>query len=56
MMMTAIYHMLKKGEPYNATLYKTADEVLASKDFTIQPAVSILQREGYTVTKVPIAT
>lgn len=52
MMLTAIYQILKKSEPYNAELYKKADEVPKFREVTIQQAVSILESEGYTVVKV----
>ena len=55
-MLTAIYHILKKSEPYNPELYKKADVIPINRDVSIEQAVFILQRQGYTVSKVDIVT
>ena len=53
MMLTAIYHMLQKGELFNASLYERVqrkpDWVLSSEE----QAVRLLQRLGYSLTKEP---
>jgi hypothetical protein len=50
MLLTAIYHMLKKNEPYNAELYRKADKPPEHRQVSIDEAVYILQRQGYFVT------
>lgn len=56
MLLTAIYNILKKNEPYNPTLYKQADKPPAHREVTAEQAIFILQRQGYLVTKAPPAT
>ncbi len=56
MLLTAIYHMLKTGEIYNADLYKKSDIVPTNRDVSVEQAVYILQRQGYTVSKVSEAS
>ena len=50
MLLTAIYNILKKNEPYNAELYRRADMPPAHRTVTVDEAVYILQRQGYIVT------
>ena len=50
MLLTAIYNILKKNEPYNAELYRRADMPPAHRSVTVDEAVFILQRQGYIVT------
>lgn len=49
MMLTAIYQILTKSEPYNAELYKKADVIPLHREVTLEQAVFILQRQGYTI-------
>ena len=56
MLLTAIYHMLKTGEIYNADLYKKADIIPTNRDVSVEQAVFILQRQGYTVSKASEAS
>jgi len=56
MLLTAIYHMLKTGEIYNAELYKKADIIPTNRDVSVEQAVYILQRQGYTVSKASEAS
>jgi transposase len=56
MLLTAIYHILKNGELYNAELYKKSDIIPINRDVSIEQAVFILQRQGYTVSKVSEAS
>lgn len=49
MMLTAIYNILKKDEPYNPDLYKKSDAPPKHRDVTVEQAVFILQRQGYLV-------
>lgn len=49
MLLTAIYNILKKNEPYNPELYHKADKPPAHREVTVEQAVFILQRQGYLV-------
>jgi len=51
MMLTAIYSMLKKNEPYNAELYRKADNPPEHRQVSTQEAIYILQRQGYLITE-----
>lgn len=51
MLLTAIYQMLKKNEPYNAELYKKSDSIPVNRDVTVEQAIFILQRQGYQISK-----
>ena len=55
MLLTAIYNILKKNEPYNPELYRNADRPPAHREVSVEEAVFILQRQGYLVT-APLAT
>ena len=50
MLLTAIYTILKKNEPYNAELSHKVDVPPAHRSVTIEEAVFILQRQGYLIT------
>jgi transposase len=50
MLLTAIYNMLKKNEPYNAELYRQAVKPPVQRMVSVEEAVFILQRQGYLVT------
>ncbi|MCL2343434.1 MAG: IS110 family transposase [Firmicutes bacterium] len=50
MLLTAIYNILKKSEPYNAELYRQADKPPIQREVTVEQAIFILQRQGYLVT------
>ncbi|NLK38055.1 MAG: IS110 family transposase [Epulopiscium sp.] len=54
MLLTAIYNILKKNEPYNATLYQRCNTPPEHKAVSVEEAIFILQRQGYLVT--PCAT
>ena len=49
MLLTAIYNMLKKNEPYNPDLYRKADRPPAHREVSFQEAIFIVQRQGYLV-------
>jgi hypothetical protein len=49
MLLTAIYHMLKKNEPYNAELYRQSDKPPVNREVTVEQALYILQRQGYLI-------
>jgi len=50
MLLTAIYNILKKNEPYNAELYHNSDKPPTKREVTVEQAIFILQRQGYLVT------
>lgn len=50
MLLTAIYNMLKKNEPYNPELYHKADCPPSHRAVSITQAIYILQRQGFLVT------
>ena len=50
MLLTAIYNILKKNEPYNAELYRQSNKPPVQREVTVEQAVFILQRQGYIVT------
>jgi len=49
MMLTAIYNILKKNEPYNAELYRKADAPPQNRQVTPEQGLCILQRQGYVI-------
>ena len=49
MLLTAIYQVIKKAEPYNAALYKTAELLPLSREITPEQAIYLAQRQGYVV-------
>jgi hypothetical protein len=51
MLLTAIYNILKKNEPYNSELYTKADAPPKNSDISVDFAIRILQSKGYAVTK-----
>ena len=50
MLLTAIYNMLKKNEPYNADLYQRCNTPPGHRTVSVEEAIFILQRQGYLVT------
>ena len=49
-LLTAIYNILKKNEPYNAELYRLSDKPPVQREVSVEQAIFILQRQGYLVT------
>ena len=49
MLLTAIYNILKKNEPYNAELYHKADLPPVHREVSVEEAIFILQRQGYLI-------
>ena len=49
MLLTAIYNILKKNEPYNPELYRKSDKPPVHREVSIDEAIFILQRQGYLV-------
>ena len=50
MLLTAIYNILKKNEPYNPELYIRANTPPEHRTVSVEEAIFILQRQGYLVT------
>ena len=50
MLLTAIYNILKKNEPYNAELYRQSNKPPVQRMVSVEQAIFILQRQGYLVT------
>jgi transposase len=51
MMLTAIYHILKKNEPYNAELYKKAEAIPTTREITVAQAIFFAKNHGFSVIK-----
>ena len=49
MLLTAIYHILLKGEPYNPELYKKAEVLPKTRNITVDEAILLAKRHGYSV-------
>ena len=54
MLLTAIYNILKKNEPYDTELYRCCNTPPEHRAVSVEEAIFILQRQGYLVT--PSAT
>lgn len=52
MLLTAIYQILMKSEPYNPEPYIKSDVIPSNIDVSLEQAIFILQRQGYTISKV----
>lgn len=50
MLLTAIYNIFKKNEPYNPELYRRANTPPEHRTVSVDEAIFILQRQGYLVT------
>ena len=55
-LLTAIWHILSKNEPYNPELYHKADKPPQHRELTTQQAVALLQKQGYTIRDRGFAT
>lgn len=53
MLLTALYNMLKKKEPYNAELYKKSDVFPVEREITVEQAILIAQNQGYKIKSAP---
>lgn len=51
MLLTAIYHMLKKDEPYSPQLRKNSDLPPEHREVSVEQAIFILQRQGYVISQ-----
>ena len=50
MLLTVIYNILKKNEPYNPELYRKTDRPPTRREFSVDQAIFILQRQGCLIT------
>lgn len=49
MLLTALYHMLKNGENYNAELYRKSDQPPIGREITVELAMIIARNQGYKI-------
>lgn len=49
MLLTALYNMLKKNEPYNAELYRKSDVIPVEREITVEQAILMVQFQGYRI-------
>lgn len=49
LLLTAIYHILKKKEPYNPSFYKKLDIKPQSRTLSVEQAIIFAQRQGFSV-------
>ena len=49
MLLTALYHMLKNEESYNAKLYRKSDVLPAEREITVEQAILMAQFQGYKI-------
>ena len=48
-LLTAIWHMLSKNEPYNAELYRKADKPPVTRELSVEQALYFVMRMGYVI-------
>ncbi|MGF7185632.1 transposase [Desulfitispora alkaliphila] len=53
MLLTAIYHILKKKEPYNPELYRKSDVLPVNREITVEQAIFLAKSQGFRV-MVPV--
>ncbi|ASK60813.1 IS110 family transposase [Virgibacillus phasianinus] len=49
MLLTAIYHILKKKESYNPDLYQKADVLPVSREITVEQAILLAKSQGFRI-------
>ena len=49
MLLTALYHMLKNRENYNAELYRKSDLPPMNREITVEQALMIARNQGYKI-------
>ena len=49
MLLTAIYNILKKKEPYNADLYRKSDVLPVNREITVEQAMLLAKNQGYRI-------
>ncbi|WP_374018881.1 IS110 family transposase [Paenibacillus thiaminolyticus] len=54
MLLTAIHHILKKKEPYNADLYRKSDVLPVNREITVEQAILLAKAQGYRI--MPVET
>ncbi|WP_299095768.1 IS110 family transposase [uncultured Metabacillus sp.] len=52
MLLTAIYNILKKKEPYNPELYKKSDVLPVNREITVEQAILLAKSQGFRVMEV----
>jgi transposase len=52
MLLTAIYHILKNKEPYNAELYKKSDVLPVDREITVEQAILLAKAQGYCIMEI----
>lgn len=53
MLLTAIYYILKKKEPYNPELYQKATTIPPSREITVEEAITFAKSQRLQVTPSP---
>lgn len=53
MLLTALYNIIKKSEPYNAELYKSSDGFPENREITIEDAIKLALNHGYKIKSAP---
>lgn len=49
MLLTALYHILKNSENYNAELYRKYDLTHVDREITVEQAIIIARNQGYKI-------
>lgn len=49
MLLTAIYNILEKKEPYNAELYRKSEVLPVNREITIEQAILLAKTQGYRI-------
>jgi transposase len=49
MLLTAIYNILKKKEPYNPDLYRKADALPVNREITVEQAILLAKSQGFHI-------
>ena len=52
MLLTAIYNILKKKEPYNPELYKKSDVLPVNREITVEQALLLAKSQGFRIITV----
>ena len=52
MLLSALYNMLKKKEPYNADLYRKSDALPVDREITVEQAILLAKFQGYRIKAV----
>ena len=52
MLLTALYNILKKKEPYNADLYRKSDVIPVEREITVEQAILLAKFQGYRIKAV----